>query len=112
MKFSYLITLSLVLGAAQTAIAQGMASMPMAASMPAVAGIPLVNGEVRKLDVATGHIVLRHDEIPNLAMPAMTMGYGVTDKKLLAGLKVGDKVRFRAEMVKGEATVTQLHAVQ
>lgn len=49
--------------------------------------MPLVNGEVRKLDPATGLIVLRHGDIPNLAMPAMTMGFVVADKRMLDGLK-------------------------
>ena len=42
-------------------------------------------------------------------MPAMTMGLEIADKKMLEGFKVGDKVRFQAEMVKGKATVTELH---
>ena len=45
-------------------------------------------------------------------MPAMTMGFDVANKKMLEGLKVGDKVRFQAEMVKGKATVTELQAVR
>jgi len=69
---------------------------------------PLVEGEVRKIDLATGMIVLRHGDIPNLAMPAMTMGFDVLDRKMLQGLQVGDKVLFQAEAVKGKATVTEI----
>ena len=71
------------------------------------AAMPLVQGEVRKIDLDKGLIVLRHGDIPNLAMPAMTMGFDVADRKWLDGLKVGDKVSFQAEMVKGKATVTE-----
>ena len=83
------------------------------ASMPAkgaasAAAMPLVHGEVRKIDLANGLVVLRHGDLPNLAMPAMTMGFHVDNRKLIEGLKVGDKVRFQAEMVKGRATVTEL----
>ena len=74
----------------------------------AQAAMPLVDGEVRKLDLAKGMVVLRHGDIPNLAMPPMTMGFDVADKKMLDGLKVGDKVRFQAEMIKGKAVVTEL----
>lgn len=81
--------------------------MPAKAAASAVA-MPLVQGEVRKVDLAKGLVVLRHGNIPNLAMPPMTMGFDVVDKKMLDGLKVGDKVRFQAEMVKGKATVTEL----
>ncbi len=72
--------------------------------------MPLVNGEVRRLDPATGLIILRPGDIPNLAMPATSMGFEIANKKMLDGFKVDDKVRFQAEMVKGKATVTELHA--
>jgi len=90
------------------AAAQGT-GMPMKPPGSAsAAAMPLVQGEVRKVDPGKGQIVLRHGDIPNLAMPAMTMGYEVADRKMLEGLKVGDKVRFQAEMIKGKATVTEL----
>jgi Cu(I)/Ag(I) efflux system membrane protein CusA/SilA len=38
----------------------------------------------------------------------MTMGFGVTNTKMLDGVKAGDKVRFHAEMMKGRPTVTRL----
>jgi Cu/Ag efflux protein CusF len=52
--------------------------------------------------------VLKHGDIPNLGMPAMTMGFQVADRKMLAGYKPGDQVRFQAEMIKDTATVTEL----
>jgi Cu/Ag efflux protein CusF len=70
--------------------------------------LPLVEGEIRKLDAATGLIVLKHGDIPNLGMPPMTMGYQVAAKSMLSGFKAGDKVRFQAEMIKDTATVTEL----
>ena len=87
------------------AAAQGTPRPPAAASTVA---IPPVQGEIRKVDVAKGLVVLRHGDIPNLAMPPMTMGFDVADPRMLDGLKVGDKVRFQAEMVNGKATVTEL----
>ena len=96
------VALGLVAG---PAAAQGTPRPPAAASMPAM---PLVQGEVRKVDVAKGLVVLRHGDIPNLAMPPMTMGFDVADPRMLDGLKVGDKVSFQAEMLKGKATVTEL----
>jgi Cu/Ag efflux protein CusF len=79
-----------------------------AVSAGAKSTLPLVEGEIRKLDPATGLIVLKHGEIPNMGMPAMTMGFYPADPKMLAGLKVGDKVRFQAQMIGGKATVTEL----
>jgi Cu/Ag efflux protein CusF len=84
------------------------ASAKVAAPARAKSSMPLVEGEIRKLDAATGLIVLKHGDIPNLGMPAMTMGFQVADRKMLAGYKPGDKVRFQAEMIKDTATVTEL----
>jgi len=86
---------------------------PAAPAKPAVAArpkstMPLVEGEIRKLDAATGLIVLKHGDIPNLGMPAMTMGFQIAARTMLSGFKVGDKVRFQAEMIKDTATVTEL----
>lgn len=109
MKTLTTLTAAVLLGTTGLSMAQSM-QMPMKpAASASAAAMPLVNGEVRKLDPATGLIVLRHGDLPNLAMPAMTMGFEVADKKMLDGIKVGDKVRFQAEMVKGKATVTELH---
>ena len=92
---------------AQTAPAMSKAARP--ASAPAApAALPLADGKVTQLDPAQGLIVLRHGELPALAMGPMTMGFQVADPALMRGLKVGDRVRFQAAMVGGEATITQL----
>lgn len=107
MKLTYLLS-ALVLVAAASAQAQGM-SMPMKpAASAAKAAMPLVDAEVKKVDIEKGLIVLNHGDLPNLGMPAMTMGFGVADKKMLKDVKVGQKVKFQAEMIGGKATVTEL----
>jgi len=65
-------------------------------------------GEVRRVDGAVGKLTLRHGPLENLEMPAMTMVFRVKDPTWLAQLKVGDKVRFVAERVDGNLTVTAL----
>ena len=65
-------------------------------------------GEITKLDKAGGRLTLKHGEIKNLDMPAMTMIFRVRDPRLLDGLNVGDRVRFVAERVDGQYTVTAL----
>jgi len=112
MKTLTTLTATLLLGTTGLSMAQSMQEPMKPAASASAAAMPLVNGEVRKLDPATGLIVLRHGDIPNLAMPAMTMGFEIAEKKMPDGVKVGDKVRFQAEMVKGKATVTELHAVK
>jgi len=92
--------------------AQGM-SMPMKpAGSASKSAMPLVDAEVKKVDVEKGLIVLNHGDIPNLGMPAMTMGFDIADKNMLKGLKVGQKVKIQAEMVAGKATITELRKVK
>ena len=85
----------------------GMKGMDKPASVPAAANV-MTDAVVQKVDPAKSEIVLKHGEIENLGMPAMTMGFGVTNTKMLDGVKAGDKVRFHAEMMKGRPTVTRL----
>jgi len=108
MNTSKLFAAALLALASAHASAQDMTGMARPAKPAASAAMPLVQGEIRKIDADKGLIVLHHGDIPNLAMPGMTMGFDVADKKMLVGLKVGDKVQFQAEMLKGKATVTEL----
>ena len=113
MKKSLALVLALAAGGA--ASAQGM-NMPMEskkASAPASkSAMPLVDAVVQKVDTDKALIVLKHGDLPNLGMPAMTMGFDVADKKMLKAVKAGDKVKFQAEMVGGKATVTELKRVR
>ena len=65
-------------------------------------------GEVRKVDRAQGKLTLKHGEIRNLDMPAMTMVFRVADPKLLDGLNEGAKVRFDVEKLNGQYTVVRI----
>ncbi|HZN48734.1 MAG TPA: copper-binding protein [Ramlibacter sp.] len=77
----------------------------------ALAQAALTEGEVRKVDKASGKITLKHGEIRNLDMPPMTMVFGVKDKALLDKVKKGDKVKFAADKDKaGDLVVTALEA--
>lgn len=111
MKVRHMLTIAVLTAAAQ-ASGQGMSMATKPATAPSPAAMPLIDGEILKLDPAAGLVVLKHGDIPNLGMPRMTMGFDVGDRKMLNGLKVGDKVRFQAEMVKGKATVTELKPVK
>ena len=74
----------------------------------AQAQTPMVAGEVTKLDMAGGRITLKHGEIRNLDMPPMTMTFRARDAKLLDGVNVGDRVRFAADRIDGQYTLTAL----
>lgn len=73
----------------------------------AAAATDLTDGEVRKLDLDTGKVTLKHGPIKNLDMPPMTMVFNA-DKALLAPLKVGDKVKFQVVNQGGKYTVTAI----
>jgi Cu/Ag efflux protein CusF len=72
----------------------------------------MADGEVRRIDKATGKITLKHGEIKNLDMPSMTMVFQVKDPSALNSLKVGDKVKFRAEQSGGAYVVTTMEIVK
>lgn len=65
-------------------------------------------GEVRKVDRDRRTILLKHGAIANLQMPPMTMMFIVRDAAMLDGVRPGDKVRFAAENVAGELSITRL----
>jgi len=75
---------------------------------PVRAQSPTVAGEVVKVDEKGGRVTLKHGEIKHLDVPAMTMSWRVRSPSLLDGLKPGDRVRFVAEKIDGQFTVTQI----
>ena len=66
------------------------------------------DGEVRKIEKDAGKLTLRHGEVKNLKMAAMTMGWKVKDTAMLDGLSIGDKLRFTAEKIDGQFTITAI----
>lgn len=68
----------------------------------------LSEGEIRKIDRDSKKITLKHGEIKNLDMPGMTMVFQLREAAMADQLKVGDKVRFRAEKAAGGFMVTEL----
>lgn len=79
---------------------------------PATAAAELADGEVKKIDKEAGKITLRHGELKNLNMSAMTMVFRVKDPAMLDQVKAGDKVKFAADRVNGAVTIVQLQAAQ
>lgn len=67
--------------------------------------LPKVKGLVRLVDLANSRIKIKHEEIPNLNMPPMTMTFAANDPQMLVGLANGDDVLFTADMVNNELTV-------
>ena len=81
----------------------------LAIATPVIAQAPpLVNGKVTKIDVSAGKITIDHQKIPNLDMPPMTMVFKASDPAMLKALKAGDRVKFSADSVNGQITVTKI----
>ncbi len=77
--------------------------------MPALAqNAPLVVGKVTKVDQSAGKVTIDHQKIPNLGMPAMTMVFHAADPALLKAVKAGDHIKFTADSVNGQLTVTRI----
>ena len=94
--------------ATQTTQAQATPAQATPATQAAQAMTEMVAGEVRKVDKDTRKITLRHGEIKQLDMPAMTMVFQVKDPAMLEKIKTGDKVMFKAEGKGGALTVTEI----
>jgi Cu(I)/Ag(I) efflux system protein CusF len=78
------------------------------APLAAIAATDMTDAEVRKVDKENGKVTLKHGEIASLQMPAMTMVFRVKDAAVLDKLRVGDKVKFKAEQVDGAIVATAI----
>lgn len=68
----------------------------------------MTEGEIRKINKDTKKLTIKHAELKNFEMPAMTMVFGVKDPAMLDSVKPGSKVRFMAEKIDGQFVVTHL----
>lgn len=79
---------------------------------PAAAAADMTDGEIRKVDREARKLTIKHGEIRNLDMPAMTMVFHVKAVALLDNLKAGDKVRFKVVNEAGKYTVVEIQAAK
>ena len=67
-----------------------------------------VSGTVTKVDEAQGKLTINHGPIRNLDMDAMTMVFRAGEPEMLKGLKAGTRIKFDADRINGQITVTKL----
>ncbi len=72
------------------------------------ANYPLVKGLIRKIDLASQRLTVKHGDIPNLQMPGMTMSFAVSDAQWLQSLSVGDSILFVVDEVDSDYTILWL----
>ncbi len=81
------------------------------AAMPALsaAQTALIDGQVTKVDESAGKLTIKHGPIKKLGMDmGMTMVFRAQDPAMLKAVKTGDKIRFDADQVNGQFTVTKI----
>ena len=112
-NFKTLLILTALLAGATAAYASSHASAPMIKDdakkeIPMAASSDMAEGEIRKIDMDTKKITIKHGAIKNLDMPGMTMVFQVKDPAMLEKVKTGDKIRFQAEKASGAMVVTDI----
>jgi len=70
------------------------------------------DGEIKKVDKPSGKLTIKHGELKNMGMGAMTMVFRVKDAAMLDKVKAGDKVRFTVENANGAMTVTAIEVAK
>jgi Cu(I)/Ag(I) efflux system periplasmic protein CusF len=80
-----------------------------AGSQAATAQSALIAGQVTKVDASAGNITIKHGPIKKLEMDqGMTMVFHAQDPEMLKAVKAGDKIKFDADSVNGQLTVTKI----
>jgi Cu/Ag efflux protein CusF len=93
---------------ASTLVIAGLLAFTPAA-MHSASAQELTDGQVTKIDESAGKITLKHGPIKKFDMDeGMTMVFRAQDPAMLKSVKAGDKVKFEADRVNGQFTVTRI----
>jgi Cu/Ag efflux protein CusF len=86
------------------------ATLALTLSHPSLSQDVLADGQVVKIDEGAGKITVTHGPIQGLGIneSGRTDEFAVKDGLVFNALKEGDKIRFAAERVNGEPTITRL----
>ena len=80
-----------------------------AISQSAMAQSETYEGTVTKIDESAGKITIRHGAMPKFDLhDTHTMVFRASDPALLKQVKAGDKVKFEADRINGQFTVTKI----
>jgi Cu/Ag efflux protein CusF len=75
------------------------------AELAAAKDLPKVKGVIRRIDLPNATVTIKHEEIPNLGMAAMTMPFAILDLQMLQGFNNNDRILFSADMINNELTL-------
>jgi Cu/Ag efflux protein CusF len=69
----------------------------------------LIDGQVTKIDASAQKITVKHGPLKKFDMDEpMTMVFRAQDPAMLKVVKTGDKIRFDAEKINGQFTLTKI----
>ena len=73
----------------------------------------MIAGQVTKIDPSAGKITIKHGPIQKFDMDdGMTMVFRASDPAMLKQVKAGDRVKFDADKVNGQFTVTKIQKIK
>lgn len=84
-----------------------LSTLILTTAIPAFAA-EYTKGQVTKVDEKAKKVTIKHEDLKNLDMPAMTMVFAVPDDATMKKLSAGKSIEFVAEKVKGKLTVTEV----
>jgi Cu(I)/Ag(I) efflux system periplasmic protein CusF len=94
---------------ATVAFAAALAIASAALPQSALAQSALIDGQVTKVDQSAGKITIKHGPIKKFDMAdGMSMVFRAQDPAMLKSVKAGDKVKFDADKINGQFTVTKI----
>jgi Cu(I)/Ag(I) efflux system protein CusF len=85
-----------------------MDDMKMPAEKPAATHAVSGTGTVVSANASVGSVILKHEPIPAINWPKMTMAFKVKNKTQLEKLKKGDKVEFQLEKSGQEYVISNI----
>lgn len=74
--------------------------------------LPIVTGEIKKIKPDTGKITIKHDPIPNLDMPGMTMVFRTEEGVDISQFAKGDNVSFTVVEKNGKMVILSIEKTE
>jgi Cu(I)/Ag(I) efflux system periplasmic protein CusF len=94
---------------AASVLALWMANAPMSA----LGQSAMADGTVTKIDESAGKITIKHGPLKKLDMEGgMTMVFRAQDPAMLKQVRAGEKIKFDANRINGQITVTRIEKAQ
>jgi len=98
---------SIKLGDRLVPVVKILTTLAAVLALAACANRYVTRGLVLRVEESTATLTLSHEAIPGL-MEAMAMPFSVKDRRLVAGLRPGDRVRFRLVVREGDSYIDRL----